>query len=77
MKSELVDIPCRIIGETEEAILIMDGSFESVHTDDGGFYDRPKKTWLPRSQVEIEFAADGGGYIVTMPESLALDKGLV
>lgn len=77
MKSDLVDIPCQIVGETEAAILIMDGSFETARTDKGVEYDRPKKTWLPRSAVEIEFAADGKGAVVTMPESLALDKGLV
>lgn len=36
------------------------------------FFDGDKAVWLPRSQIEIN--EDG---TVTMPEWLALDKGLI
>ena len=38
-------------------------------------YDGAKEVWLPKSQVEYEHS--GGGVIVTMPEWLAKDKGLI
>lgn len=36
------------------------------------FFDGDKSVWLPRSQIEIN---DDG--TITMPEWLALDKGLI
>ena len=50
--------------ETEKAILA---------SDDG---DREKAVWLPKSRVEVE-KLPGGICCVTMPEWLAVDKGLV
>ena len=39
MKSDLVEIPCEVVRETEKAVLIDDGT---------------KKVWLPKSQMEIQ-----------------------
>ena len=37
-----------------------------------------KKHWLPRSQIEIEYKDQNGLFaIVTMPEWLAIEKGMV
>ena len=42
------------------------------------FYDGYRRVWLPRSQIEIEPHEDGGRLsVVTMPEWLALKKGLI
>ena len=38
-------------------------------------FDGDTTCWLPKSQIEIERL--NGGVIVTMPEWLALDKGLI
>ncbi len=69
MKSDLVDIACEIRSNiaSKQAIAIADGTMEkSEHGE------REKWFWLPRSQVEIN--PDG---TVTIPEWLAIDKGLV
>lgn len=63
-KSDLIDVTVQLHHETEKAILV---------SDDG---DRDKAVWLPLSQVEIERKSKGI-VIVTMPEWLAADKGLV
>lgn len=39
MKSDLVEIPCTVVAETEKVVLIDDGN---------------KKVWLPKSQMEIQ-----------------------
>ena len=42
------------------------------------FYDGTRRVWLPRSQIQIEPHEDGGRLsVVTMPEWLALEKGLI
>ena len=64
MKSDLVDIAVQLHHATERAILV---------SDDG---DHENAIWLPLSQVEIE-TKPGGTAIVTMPEWLALEKGLI
>jgi hypothetical protein len=69
MRSDLIDIAVIIHHETKPgkpdagAILVSDG-------------DRKKAVWLPKSAVEIERRPRGEA-IVTMPERLAIDKGLV
>jgi hypothetical protein len=66
MKSDLVDIPCMIVRETEKAYLIDDGT---------------KQVWLPKSQCEIQqegIMADGSPALVAvMSERLAAEKGLI
>lgn len=69
MRSDLIDLAVVIHHETkpgranEGAILV---------SDDG---DRTKAVWLPKSAVEIERRNDAT--ILTLPERLAIDKGLV
>jgi hypothetical protein len=66
MKSDLVDIAGVKHAETALAILFSDTA------------DRKDAKWLPKSQ--IEFHHDGGRdefITVTMPERLALEKGLI
>lgn len=62
-KSELVDILCHVHVETDKAVLV---------SDDG---DKENAVWLPRSQIEFE--KRGSHVNITMPEWLALDKGLI
>lgn len=63
MKSDLVDLPVQIHGRTNRAILV---------SDDG---DRERAVWLPLAHVEV--APNGRYHVVTMPEWLALDRGLI
>lgn len=63
-KSDLVDLTMKLHAETDRAIRV---------SDDGE--DR-NAVWLPKSQVE--FVAVKPGYVeVTLPEWLAIDKGLM
>ncbi len=64
MKSDLVDIEMQLHAKTSKAVLV---------SDDG---DKAKAVWLPLSQVEVEEKA-GGIVIITMPEWLAIQRGLV
>jgi hypothetical protein len=66
MKSHhsLFDITVEKLAETDAAVLVHDG-------------DKSKAVWLPKSQIEIEPAEVGGLFIVTAPEWLLADKGLV
>lgn len=68
-KRRLVDIACEIRSNDprKKAIAVVDGTTEEV---DGR--ERMKWFWLPRSEIEIN---DNG--TVTMPEWLALEKGLI
>ena len=63
MKSDLIDIDGAIHAETEKAVLFSETG------------DRSKAVWLPKSQIEID--RDYMKTTVTMPERLALDKGLI
>lgn len=67
--SDLVDVTVRVHAETEFAILVSDDGVES------------RAVWLPRSQIEIAPAPGVGGakniILVTAPEWLLLDKGLL
>lgn len=63
-KSDLIDLTMQLHHETPKALLV---------SDDG---DKDKAVWLPLSQIEIERKSDGI-VIVTLPEWLATDKGLV
>jgi hypothetical protein len=62
-RDDLIEISCTIVRDEESdmAILIDDGDNE---------------VWLPRSQIEYE--TDKEGFTtVTLPEWLAMDKGLI
>lgn len=63
-KSDLVDVSVVLHHETPKAVLV---------SDDG---NRDRGVWLPLSQVEVEHKK-GGVVEVTMPEWLAIEKGLV
>lgn len=63
MKSDLVDIEIKIHLETEKAWLV---------SDDG---DRSNAVWIPKSQAQIE--TESRTSIMTLPEWLATEKGLI
>ena len=68
MKPDLVDFEVQIKHQTSQAILIFDPEDE----------DRIKTIWLPRSQIEIEYKDQSERFAtVTMPEWLAIEKGMV
>jgi hypothetical protein len=62
--SDLVDLTLQLHAETEMAILV---------SDDG---DKARAIWLPLSRCEIE-RKSAGVVIVTLPEWLATQRGLV
>ncbi len=70
MRSDLIDIAVVIHHETkpgfenEGAVLV---------SDDG---EREGAVWLPKSAIEIERKPRAAA-VVTMPEKLALEKGLI
>ncbi len=64
-KSDLIDVSMQLHHETPKAILV---------SDDG---DKSKAVWLPLSQIEFEHKGSSGIVVVTMPEWLATEKGLV
>lgn len=64
MKSNIIDIDVAIEARTEKAVLVHDG-------------DKSKAVWLPLSQIEISPTGIGGIETVTLPEWLALEKGLI
>ncbi|WP_407528403.1 hypothetical protein [Methylobacterium oryzisoli] len=65
MRSNLVDLTVRLHHETPMAVLVsLDG-------------DRDEAVWLPKSAIEIEADAGKATHTVTLPEPLAIDKGLV
>lgn len=63
-KSDLVDLTMQLHVETAKAVLV---------SDDG---EKQNAVWLPLSQIEIEKQRNGV-VIVTLPEWLAIEKGLV
>jgi hypothetical protein len=65
MKSDLVDIEACRHAETSRAILV---------SDDG---ERKHAVWLPKQHCEIAPGKASNRVTVTMPEWLAVDKGLV
>ena len=64
MKSDVIDIDGSIEAQTEKAVLFHDG-------------DKSKAVWLARSQIEISETGFAGIVTVTLPEWLALEKGLI
>ena len=64
MKSNIIDIDGAIEAKTDKAVLFHTGRKEQA-------------VWLARSQIEIEETGFGGIVTVTLPEWLALDKGLI
>ncbi len=64
MKSDLVDVTVQVHATTDRAILV---------SDDG---EREKAIWLPLSQCEV-LTRPNGIAVVTLPEWLALQRGLI
>ena len=64
MKSDLIDIDGAVEARTDKAVLFHTG-------------DKAKAAWLPLSQIEIEETGLAGIFTVTLPERLALEKGLI
>jgi hypothetical protein len=64
MKSNVIDIDGAIEARTEKAVLFHTGNKE-------------ESAWLALSQIEIEETGFGGIVTVTLPEWLALEKGLI
>ena len=63
MKSNIVYIDVEVTARTAKAVLVHTGIKE-------------KAIWLPLSQIEIEETGIGEIFTVTLPEWLALEKGL-
>ena len=61
-QSNLVDVSCTFLHETDLAILVEEG-FEKI--------------WLQKSLIEIDDSSGSAEIIVTMPEWLAMEKGLI
>jgi hypothetical protein len=61
-KSDLHDFAMTKHAETAKALFLSETG------------EKEDAVWIPKSQIEIE--ASGGAYIVTMPEWLAVEKGL-
>jgi len=64
MKSNIIDIDVVVTHRTEKAVL--------VHTG-----DKENSVWLPLSQIDVEYSRFGGTSNVSLPEWLALEKGLI
>jgi len=64
MKSNIIDIDVEVVHKTAMAVL--------VHTG-----DKENAVWLPLSQIDVEYSRLGGISNVTLPEWLALEKGLI
>lgn len=80
-RTATVELACRVVSDdpTKRAIAVWDGvSMEDGPHDPstGEIKQRPHWCWLPRSQIEIEPQRDGTA-IVSLPEWLALAKGLI
>lgn len=62
-KSNIIDVEVALHHRTEKAVLVSVGG------------DKNSAVWLPMSQVEVDDSTSP--VIVTLPEWLALDKGLI
>lgn len=63
-KSDIIDLDGAIEAKTEKAILFHTG-------------DKRQAAWLPLSRIEVEETGIGGIVTVTLPEWMALEKGLI
>jgi hypothetical protein len=65
MAREIVDLTVQLHAETAKAVLVSDDGIQK------------HAVWLPLSQIEIEKKPNSSIVVVTLPEWLALDKGLL
>ena len=63
-KSNIIDLDVAIEAKTGKAVLVHTGIKEQA-------------VWLPLSQIEIEPTGFSGIETITLPEWLALEKGLI
>lgn len=63
MRSNIIDLTVHLHHETDRAYLVSDTA------------DPKDAVWVPKSQAEI--APDGDTQCLTIPEWLALEKGLI
>ena len=70
----LTDIACHVRQVRDKAIAVADGT-----TEENEGRDREVWYWLPLSQIEVDPSTyDVGDEVtVTLPEWLAMDKGLI
>ena len=64
MTTTLVDLTVQILHRTDRAVLVTDS------TPDNG-------VWLPLSQIEVAPADKVGLHVVTLPDWLAQERGLI
>lgn len=64
MKSNIIDIDVQVLHQTEKAALV------TMDVPDNG-------VWLPKAQIELSETGIGGIMTVTLPEWLALERGLI
>lgn len=64
MRSNVIDLDVQVLRETEKAALV---------TQDGP----ENAVWLPKSEIELSETGIAGIMTVTLPEWLALDKGMI
>lgn len=64
MKSNLIDIEVCVWYETQKAVLVSEDEDST-------------RVWLPLSQIEIDHGTKQQYAAITLPEHLALDKGLI
>lgn len=64
MRSNIIDITLQLLRETEKAVQVTDSN-------------PGEAVWLPRSQIEIAPAETATLYVVTLPDWLAQEKGLI
>lgn len=65
MRSDLVDLTLIKVRETDKAI-----AFKEDHSDE-------ELVWLPKSAIEVEPTKQRGVVVVTVPEYIAHEKGLI
>lgn len=61
-KSDLHDVAVELKAETAKAWLVFDGT---------------REVWIPKSQAELEKVRDKNLWMLTAPEWLMIDKGLL
>jgi hypothetical protein len=62
MRSNLIDIDVQVVQRTAKAVVVHTGK---------------KAVWIPLSQCELTPTGVGGIETLTLPEPLALEKGLI
>jgi hypothetical protein len=64
MRSNVIDLDVQVLHETDKAAMV------TLDVPDNG-------VWLPKSQIELNETGIAGIMTVTLPEWLALEKGLI